>query len=753
LVDAVTADANNPMGGNTLSMAQGGAVVDTSPAYVFANGGSSRIGSRAQIVPGLSDGVVDPMAAKNLRSRQEMTAGELTNAMFPYEAGLTGGFLGPQKSRPGPLGLGQEPGPSRPIVDALRLPFDFLDQSARGLSQVNATLGRVLFDFGQAALSTKPEETDYTNFYGQIRAVNDALRRGPSIQGVSAGDVGSNISNIAKSLIGEDPNITGEKLSQAIAQGIYTKYEQPFVDDLDAADAADAAAGAGSVGDGGAETLAGMGAVGDGNAAAFLEEQDTLAGMGAVGGGNPETDVVTPAVTVPGPTNTGPTAVPGKDVSTDGQDVSTDGQDVSTDGQAVSTAVEQAASILDTDEKADGKTIDDFKKKFMEAMPKYEGVSEEEKGFAILDAGLRIMAGKSSNAITNIAKGLQGLGPELAKGAKEKREWNRQVELSAAKYALTGMEKLRTEERALAAEGRKRPFELIATKDFTMDGVKIERGTAVPLTNQQITDGYLNRFPLTYRETFVSDAKATANLAELANKDLIKPNLFSADRKVYLENARSVKNGIRMKGLLMEAAKIAIPEGAEDSQVLGVVPLFKSWVNKGLNAAGYQDTVEGRQKLTTFRSTKPEEYRVLMKTIGTTMVTEILNESNKTISEGDRARVDDLVAAYSDFDGTVASYKSLLLKLNNLEKTIDAGIEGASKSMKGIETNWGKSEFIGGGTAAGTLSSIRNFSGRPASYSVGDLRSTSIPYKDIINMETRKFTPKYQNIFGKKVSK
>jgi hypothetical protein len=406
--------------------------------------------------------------------------------------------------------------------------------------------------------------------------------------------------------------------------------------------------------------------------------------------------------------------------------------------------------LTEASNKEDTKTgMTDFINDFKSAMPEYEGMSESEKGYAIMEAGLRIMAGKSSDALTNIAEGLKGLGPKFAKDAKDKRAWNRQIDLSAAKYALSSVEKLRTEEKALAAEGRKRPFEMVTTEAVEIDGVLVPRGTAVPLTNQQITDGYIGKFKLTYRESFISDAKAAAKLAELANKGLIKPNLFSADRKTYLENSRSVKNGLRMKGLLMEAAKIAIPEGAEDSKILGAIPLFKSWVDKGFNAAGYQNTAEINQ----FRNDDPEQYRTLMKTIGTTMVTEILNESNKTISEGDRARVDDLVAAYSDFDGTVASYRSLLLKLNNLEKTIDSGIEGASKSMRGIEENWGKAEFFGGGTAAKTMASIRNFSGSPASYSVGDRSSKPIPYKDIINMKTRKFTPKYQNIFGKKVPK
>jgi hypothetical protein len=430
--------------------------------------------------------------------------------------------------------------------------------------------------------------------------------------------------------------------------------------------------------------------------------------------------------------------------------------EVQSDADSSETVVENAATIFENifSDNENPKSSDKTKsamatavEKFKSAMPEYEGMSESEKGYAIMEAGLRIMAGKSSDALTNIAEGLKGLGPKFAKDAKDKRAWNRQIDLSAAKYALSSVEKLRTEEKALAAEGRKRPFEMMTTEPVEIDGVLVPRGTAVPLTNQQITDGYIGKYKLTYRESFMSNAAALAKLAATNAKSLLKPGAFSPDREKYLAASKSFKNGLRMKSLLMEAANIAIPE--KGGEILGAVPLFKSWVDKGFNAAGYQNAAE----IDTFRSDKPEQYKALVKTIGTTMVTEILNETNKTVSDGDRQRVEELVAAYSDFDGTVASYEVLKMKLSNLEKTIDTGISGAANAMASLETQWKDAKFIGGGTAAETMASIRNFSDRPVSYSFGDRSSKPIPYKDIINMKTRKFTPKYQNIFGKKVPK
>ena len=94
------------------------------------------------------------------------------------------------------------------------------------------------------------------------------------------------------------------------------------------------------------------------------------------------------------------------------------------------------------------KLLEDYVAEFKKATPKYEGVTEQERGWMILEAGLRVMAGQSPNAITNIAKGLQGLGPKMMEDAKERRAWNRKVDLSAAKYALEGVARDSAQERA-----------------------------------------------------------------------------------------------------------------------------------------------------------------------------------------------------------------------------------------------------------------------------------------------------------------
>lgn len=78
---------------------------------------------------------------------------------------------------------------------------------------------------------------------------------------------------------------------------------------------------------------------------------------------------------------------------------------------------------------------------FKGAVPEYEGMSESEKGMIIAEAGLRVMAGQSPHAIENIAKGLQGVSKEFIADKKARRAYNRQIGLSAAKYALEAVSK------------------------------------------------------------------------------------------------------------------------------------------------------------------------------------------------------------------------------------------------------------------------------------------------------------------------
>ena len=144
----------------------------------------------------------------------------------------------------------------------------------------------------------------------------------------------------------------------------------------------------------------------------------------------------------------------------------------------------------DMPEKEATKTLADYKQKFMDEMPEYEGMSESEKGFALMEAGLRVAAGESPNAITNVAKGLKGLGATFAKDEKEKRAWNRSIELSATKYSLENESKDRAQKLALAKEGRGLKTVFWTEDVFGPDGqLRGSKGTSGFITNNEIHSG------------------------------------------------------------------------------------------------------------------------------------------------------------------------------------------------------------------------------------------------------------------------
>ena len=81
IADGIAADALNPAGGDTLSMAQGGLASEELMAQGFEKGGTyaPRFGDRVQIGLGA--------APKDLERRRFLEGDELVNEMFPYEAG------------------------------------------------------------------------------------------------------------------------------------------------------------------------------------------------------------------------------------------------------------------------------------------------------------------------------------------------------------------------------------------------------------------------------------------------------------------------------------------------------------------------------------------------------------------------------------------------------------------------------------------------------------------------------------------
>ena len=725
LIDAVTRDAMDPQGGQTLSMAGGGIV------RKMANGGIV-----AGTVPSMAFGAA-PGSRVDPKYIHKMSPAERLQRYAPVEAERynpetepfsLANFFRPQTSRPGIIGapevktglFSKDP---TPLETGLGTAFGSIgatiDQAARGLSQVSASAGQAMWNFGEFLVTPKSEDTSYKNKFNQIEEVNNLLRRLPP-------DRAQEISSVAKSVLAESPNLTGQELAESIIS------EMEFEDVNLAAD---------------------MGVEGIPDEVEKEVVIDTHKELGP------------PIEAQVEPTNMDlgqdmreakevaqtPQAGTGMGEGDEFEDPNAMKQkgDVGDEIEAAGTptdAADAAKQVAQTFNKTDMKPeeakrgMEYYLDRFKKAMPKYEGMSESEKGMLIAEAGLKVMAGQSPNAITNIAEGLKGVSKEFIADEKARRAYDRQVDLSAAKYGFAQLDRDRAESLALAKEGRQMPYKLIANKDFTFEGKKVKRGQAFPLTRNQINAGLLQELPLTYEDAFVSDAKAQLANTKAALKGRVNPSSFDATQKAYLNDLSDFKSGVRMKGVLREAAKIAADP---NSSVTGIGGVFRDAIDSALNAMEI-DPEEKGGFLRRFASTDRKEYNAKQRQLGTLMATKLLREGSKTLSDFDRQRVDELIGLMVGTGDTLfASDKVLKMKLIELEKSIEEGIQGSANSMRMVEERW-MNEVTKGGTRLGPV--LQRARQRGLGEVTGaSLRGTKgrILVSDVYDFKTKKFKPSY----------
>jgi len=378
---------------------------------------------------------------------------------------------------------------------------------------------------------------------------------------------------------------------------------------------------------------------------------------------------------------TGPGAGPAKAAGTSPSEGGPQGLDEVIGGY--NTAAAQATRILNTDKKADGKTIDDFKKKFMEAMPKYEGMSEEEKGFLIAEAGLRVMAGKSPNAIANIAKGLQGLGPALMKGAKEKRAWNRQVELSAAKYGLENVAKEEALAQSLAKEKRSlynKIFVVQPNETIDWQGKIYSGGDRIVASTGSLQDGTFPINKVTTEAFSLEQIKRDAASLKAKTDRLFSkvepPSKFVSSQIKYIEASSQIKANVAISNLLKEAV---VPLQA--GEVTGGINALKAFAQKIKNFTGLDIP---------YASEKPEEYRDKVGRAITANITSLLNEGNRTVSDADRTRAEQIGGLYADnlLAPSTKSANLLTEKLMAFEEAIQRNNSKNIGIMSGVENAW-----------------------------------------------------------------
>lgn len=227
------------------------------------------------------------------------------------------------------------------------------------------------------------------------------------------------------------------------------------------------------------------------------------------------------------------------------------------------------------------KTLDGFINEFMEKAPGYEGSNN---GLVLAKIGFAMAAGKSPNAIENIASAMSDGADMLIKDKAKRDEFDRQLKLSAMQYGLGEVGKLRAEDRLETRERR-------ATKDYVAgpngaiyNGREFGANESIPVTVGDIRDGNIPKgaiAPATL-SAMATQAKATAaSLAKkLENKEI---SMTEYDKQMEKYN-KAVTTAITSEiGIgLLEGAMIQTAEG----KVTGITPAIKSMLNEGANFFG-----------------------------------------------------------------------------------------------------------------------------------------------------------------------
>ena len=332
-----------------------------------------------------------------------------------------------------------------------------------------------------------------------------------------------------------------------------------------------------------------------------------------------------------------------------------------------------------------------FKDRFKEAMPEYEGMSDSEKWFAVAEAGLRIMAGKSPNAITNIAEGLKGLGPELSKDAKERRAYNRQVDLSAAKYAVESVNTDEERAAALAKEGRVQKTFVVGksftdpTGTFRPAGSLYRPDTAFTRT-EQFSRNILPNLTTEgiWKEILDNKSKLPKLIRQVASGKG-SPTIPQLEKsfKEYNTLTDEARNSAKMltmidSSLLINAA----------GNVTGLTTWASSTLNKLKNSVNMKKELSFLGKIGTEKGEQSQQFRLQQQVVANLMLKEILGEGSKNVSNIDRDLAQQIVGLMSEWDAIFTDKNLLHRRLQNIRLTVYNGLESRMRQMKSKEFAW-----------------------------------------------------------------
>ena len=314
------------------------------------------------------------------------------------------------------------------------------------------------------------------------------------------------------------------------------------------------------------------------------------------------------------------------------------------------TSKEQVEKLITTGSKEEQQSeLKQLMSEFKQNAPEYEGM---DKNLALAKVFFSIAAGKSPDAITNIAQGLEKGADSFIKDKKERDAFNRQVDLAALRYGL--------QERS---KDRKQKF-FIADKDVTVDGKKYEKGSVVNLT-----EGFIRKNGIPAGLTTETLTKAALDnaatvkkaLAKLQKEKILAPKDFNTFSKRIDDAALNFTKSRNLQTLIQgQIFNVA------DDRITGGLNAGKALVKKAFNVAGI-DPGKNYSNI--------EEYNRDMEEVANTLIQQILGEGSKNLSNVDRSLAQEIVGLYTSGAAGVTGYafvddKVLLKRLQRIHDKV-----------------------------------------------------------------------------------
>ena len=243
-------------------------------------------------------------------------------------------------------------------------------------------------------------------------------------------------------------------------------------------------------------------------------------------------------------------------------------------GDASPSAKEEIERVINSGTKEEQeKTLDGFIKEFMDKAPGYEGA---DSGLILAKIGFAMAAGKSENAIENIASAMSDGADMLIKDKAKRDEFDRQLKLSAMQYGLTETSKLRAQERL-----DDRNFLSLVDKDGKPARISM---TELMANDGKIPEGLLDKDVYLAHEKAALERLSNIN----AQTKALRSELLLSDeaaRKIQGDYGKEAKRYIDAE-VGIEFTEKALLNIADDGSVVGLKGGAKDLANRLANAAG-----------------------------------------------------------------------------------------------------------------------------------------------------------------------